>query len=416
MCSDKATISEVISGMLNEARRLGFSESSLWKSWIPMTNSVEAYYRRRGLCTYSSEITDQYLRLHEKRYKAGEISYSTIQCFRQIVRRIHEYYITGTLRTAGNTRKSHYYISPENAHLVDSFIAEHGYGENTCNDVAWAVKRYLFYFEKLGHSSLATVTVEDVRQYILKTTSEMKLNSLYDVFLYLRHFHIYLKEHNYPAPDCTALFSHKVQREKRVQGYVTDEELEKILSVIDTESEKGKRDYALILLAATTGLRACDIIRLKLENVNWRRGEIAIVQNKTGNKVYLPLLSGVGTALQDYILHARPSISAQEIFLTTMGVRGPIADAVAIGDMFKNYETKAGVARHPFDGKGFHGLRRRLAKKLLTAGTPTTTIAQILGHTDVDSTENYLSLDTENLRECALDFSIIPLMGGVFCE
>ena len=137
---------------------------------------------------------------------------------------------------------------------------------------------------------------------------------------------IYLKENGCAAPDCAELFSHKVQRERHIQGYVTDEELEKILNVIDTGTERGKRDYAIILLAATTGLRACDIIRLKLTDVDWRRGEITVVQDKTGNKVYLPILRDVGMALQDYILHARPSIPVPELFLTSRSIRGPIVD------------------------------------------------------------------------------------------
>ena len=416
MDSNTVTISELISGMLNEARRLGLSETTIWRGWGPPANSVATYYREKGLCKYSSDVTEEYLMLYEHRYESGEISYSTLREVRQIIKRINEYYITGTLRATENMRRSHCFVSPANEHLIDTFIAEHGYGKNTCNDAAWIVKHYLYHFEQLGHPSLATVTVDDVQQYILKISSELKLNSLYDVFLYLRHFHIYLKENGYTAPDCAELFSHKVQREKRIQGYVTDEELEKILSVIDTESERGKRDYAIILLAASTGLRACDIIRLKLTDIDWRRGEFTIIQDKTDKKVYLPILNDVGAALQDYVLHARPSISASELFLTSRGIRGPIVDATAIGDMFRNYEVKAGIIQHSFDGKGFHGLRRRLAKKLLVSGTPTMTIAQILGHAKVKSTEKYLSLDIENLRECALDFSVIPLEGGMFCE
>lgn len=416
MESNTVTISELISGMLSEARRLGMSETTIWQDWTPRANAVVNFYRKRGLCAYSSEVTEEYLRSCEQRYEAGELSYSTIFQVRKIVRRIHEYYVTGTLRKDVNTRGSRYLLCPENEHLLDVFITERGYGKNTCDDVAWAVKHYLHYCESLGHFSLATVTVEDVQQYILKTASEMKLSSLRNVFLYLRHFHIYLKENGYDAPDCVELFSHKVYQEKHVQGYVTDEELEKILGVIDTKSERGKRDYAIILLAANTGIRACDIIRLKLTDVDWRRGEIAFVQDKTENKVCLPILHDVGVALQDYILHARPSIPVPELFLTARDIRGPIVDAMAIGDMFRKYEAKAGIARQPFDGKGFHGLRRRLAKKLLVSGSPTTMIAQILGHTEVNSTEKYLSLDTENLRECALDFSVIPLEGGMLRE
>lgn len=92
-----------------------------------------------------------------------------------------------------------------------------------------------------------------------------------------------------------------------------------------------------------------------------------------------------------------------------MAPKTAISDAVCIGSMFQQYQKKAGIARHAFDGKGFHGLRRRLAKKLLVTGTPLTTIAQILGHDDLKSSRQYLSLDTGNLKECALDFRGIPL-------
>ena len=77
--------------------------------------------------------------------------------------------------------------------------------------------------------------------------------------------------------------------------------------------------------------------------------------------------------------------------------------------MFKRYQRRAGITRQALDGKGFHGLRRRLAKKLLVSGTPTTSIAQILGHDDVYSVRQYLSLDTSNLKECALDLSGISV-------
>ena len=122
---------------------------------------MAVYYRKRGLCVYSSEVTEEYLKLREKRYEAEELAYSTLHQIRQILRRIHEYYVTGTFRKTGNMWGSRYPLSPENAHLVDIFITERGYGKNTCNDVAWVVKHYLHYFEMDGHASLATVTVED---------------------------------------------------------------------------------------------------------------------------------------------------------------------------------------------------------------------------------------------------------------
>ena len=130
---------------------------------------------------------------------------------------------------------------------------------------------------------------------------------------------------------------------------------------------------------------------------------------KTGRTVYVPLVKQTGAALQDYILNARPASDCPEVFLRAVAPKTAIANAVCIGSMFQQYQKKAGIARHAFDGKGFHGLRRRLAKKLLVTGTPLTTIAQILGHDDLKSSRQYLSLDTGNLKECALDFRGIPL-------
>lgn len=100
----------------------------------------------------------------------------------------------------------------------------------------WAVRKYLSYFEKRGHETLSTVTMDEVQQFIFRVAAEVKTSTMYDLFLYLRHFHVFLKETETRAPECTKLFSHSVYREMPIQGHVTDEELERILSVIDTST------------------------------------------------------------------------------------------------------------------------------------------------------------------------------------
>ena len=76
--------------------------------------------------------------------------------------------------------------------------------------------------------------------------------------------------------------------------------------------------------------------------------------------------------------------------------------------MFKDYERRAGIERQPFDGKGVHGLRRRLAKKLLVSESSLAMVAQVLGQEDMRSALQYLALDNDNLKECALSFRGIP--------
>ena len=77
--------------------------------------------------------------------------------------------------------------------------------------------------------------------------------------------------------------------------------------------------------------------------------------------------------------------------------------------LFDRYCKKAGIERKPFDGKGFHGLRRRLGKNLLVSGSSVAVVSQVLGHQNTETAKHYLSLDSENLKECALDFSGIPV-------
>lgn len=403
------TIGELMAQMAAEAKRLGYSEVSIWRDWMPRAWIVSKYYREQGLCMYDPAVTDAFYQEVARRREAGEVSWNYLKNMRQITKRLNEFYLTGTLRTDTTLQGTKYVLSSNNERLVDLFVAHQRYGPNTQDDAVWAVRKYLCHFERLGHETLATVTIDDVQRFILKVATEVKTSTLHDLFLYLRHFHSFLKEIDEDAPDGVGLFSHRVYREMPIQGYVSDEELERILNVVDTSTEVGKRNRAIILLGATTGLRACDIIHLKLTDIDWRKGEIRVEQKKTDQAVRLPLVDEAGAAIQDYILNARPKNHCSELFLRCAAPKTAIEDASSIGTMFKDYERRAGVERQPFDGKGFHGLRRRLAKKLLVSGSSLAMVAQVLGQEDVQSALQYLALDTGNLKECALSFRGIPV-------
>ena len=95
---------------------------------------------------------------------------------------------------------------------------------------------------------------------------------------------------------------------------MSDEDLICILNAIDTSTPKGKRNKAIILLGAATGMRAADIVSLKLSNIDWRNGIITLNQTKTGKCVRIPLTELVALALQDYILNARRECEFEEVF------------------------------------------------------------------------------------------------------
>ena len=405
----QVTINEFVVKFIDEMRRTGYVEEGIYREHYRIVRRFARYYELSNTLYYSIETTTEYLNLMKERENRGEIGSGMLKRIRIMAQKMNEYFITGHLSLRGTKRGTVYRISAENERLIDCFISWKKYGTNTCDDVRWVVRKYLYYLEQLGHVTLENVTIDEVRTFILDTAMDVKASSLHNILLYLKHFHIFLKETEIPSPDCIGLFSYKVYRDMPVQSYVTDEELNKIFSVIDRATVMGKRDYAMILLSATTGMRAVDIIHLKLTDIDWRKGEIRIIQKKTKHEAILPLVKTAADALEDYILNGRPDSEYTEIFLRISPPYYAIQDASSIGDMFRRYQKKAGITRQALDGKGFHGLRRRLAKKLLVSGTPPTSIAQILGHDDIYSVRQYLSLDTANLKEYALDLGGIPI-------
>lgn len=238
-------------------------------------------------------------------------------------------------------------------------------------------------------------------------------SSLRDIQCYIRQFYSFLQEQNVKVPDCFNLLSYRVPLQHKVKDYITNDELDKILAQIDTNTALGKRNMAIILLAASTGLRSADIVRLKLSSIDWEQGKIYLVQSKTNGDVHLPLTADAGNAIKSYILSGRQASNHSEIFLSSVAPFMPMA-SVSVRTMFDKYLRKAGISRSPFDGKTFHGLRRRMGHNLLNSGCSINTIAQILGHRNTASTEKYLSLDYDRLKLCALDFKHIKVVGGVF--
>lgn len=409
MAKKTFTVTEMFSDIMELLEQTGYAKHTLWGNMYGALKSVVSFYQEKGADDYDTEITNEFLQAVEKRYREGGISRDYYNAQKRAAKKFQVFYETGTLTWECTKRKSKYQLNEEYNRLLDTFLSSRDFHENTKWDFAWAVRRYLSFFQEKGLTSLDKVTVNDARAFIIHAATSMSSGSLHNLLCYVRQFHIHLRDAGENAPDCISLFSYRVPREMPVRGYVTDDELAAIMEQIDTSTNTGKRDKAIISLGATTGLRAIDIVKLKLTDIDWLRGEIHVIQSKTEGVLYLPLLPETGEAIKDYILNARPKTDVQEIFLRKKAPFISMSSGVAIGYLFDSYSKKAGIERSPFDGKGFHGLRRRLARNMLTSGTPVTTIAQVLGHTNIQATKQYLSLDSQNLKECALDFTGISL-------
>ena len=194
----------------------------------------------------------------------------------------------------------------------------------------------------------------------------------------------------------------RVPRDATIPSVWDQELLVRLLGAVDRSSPKGKRDYAILLLACRLGLRAGDIRTLKLDDLRWEDSTIEITQAKTCTPLTLPLTNEVGEALIDYLKSGRPQTTHREVFLKVKPPFDPFTGN-NLHHIVTYWRLLSGITFRSSQKRGIHSLRHTLATRLLEKGTPLTTIAEILGHTSLESTRIYAKADVEALRGVALD-------------
>ena len=177
-----------------------------------------------------------------------------------------------------------------------------------------------------------------------------------------------------------------------------------------TRSDKtptGLRDHAILTLLSAYGLRAGEVVRLRLDDIDWRADRLRIRQSKTGVESFLPLVPTVGEALLKYLRHGRPQTDVREVFLRVRAPHGAFPWGGSLHAIIHRRIQQAGIqvkGRH-----GAHAFRFARAGSLLNAAVPLKSIGDLLGHRSAESTHIYLRLDTDDLRAISVD---LPGKGG----
>ncbi|HSC07264.1 MAG TPA: site-specific integrase [Steroidobacteraceae bacterium] len=195
----------------------------------------------------------------------------------------------------------------------------------------------------------------------------------------------------------------RVPRDAAIPSVWDPELVASLLKVVDRSSPRGKRDYAILLLAYRLGLRSGDIRALTLDDLNWEAATIEITQSKTLAPLCLPLTEEVGEALIDYLKCGRPYTSRREVFLKLRQPFVPFSENNHLYNIITYWRELAGIHFRTDQRHGLHSLRHTLATQLLREQTPFHVISEILGHASTTSTLIYAKADVEALRGAALD-------------
>lgn len=236
----------------------------------------------------------------------------------------------------------------------------------------------------------------------------------------IRNFLRYLYDEGKTLKDLSLIVpKDNYKKQPHLPSIYTKDEVRIIMQSIDRSMPTGKRDYAMLMLAVRLGLRASDISGLQFGHLLWSQNTISFQQTKTKELLELPLPADVGESIIDYIKYARPSSNDRHVFLEKFFPHNPIPSKTVsktAARVILDSGVMVGERKH-----GSHALRHTMASLLLEQKTALPIISELLGHSSIQTSMCYLRIDTESLRQCALEIPPIPdafytQKGGAFYE
>ena len=410
---DKTYLPDLIAGLEQELLRLGYTKGSMTfyrRRW----NQLMAYAEDRSECYYTEQLGMDFLK---------EFFGVTQEDFSRTLPQAETQEIR-VIRMVGDFQLHHAVLRRYLKHkeilttpfFVDirsrfqSSCEKKGYSQVTTEHYVKQSSYLMDYLAAQGMNDFTAVTLDTVNAYI-RTLAGFSYKTVEQHICSLRAFFRFLYQEGIMPDDLAAKMPMvKARKQTAIPSVWTHEELKQLVGAIGRESPKGRRDYAIILIACRLGLRCTDIKNLCFENFNWTEKKICFTQSKTGQPMELPLVPDVGWAVIDYLKYGRPKVDSSRIFVRHMAPFLPFAEGDHLDQLIKAYMVKAHI---PMRGKhrGMHSLRHTMASVLLEKDTPLPVISDIIGHLDTNSTAVYLKVDMERLAECPLDFEEVIRLG-----
>jgi site-specific recombinase XerD len=256
--------------------------------------------------------------------------------------------------------------------------------------------------DRANADTLRNLSVPEIDRYVAWRMPGLRRATRHGICISMRSFLRYLHAESWIGRDLSRLVSGPpVYAFAEIPRAFTKEQVQSLLDAARADRRpSGVRDYAILMLLATYGIRAGEVLRLRLEDIDWRENQLRIRRSKTAIESNLPLVGPVGNAILGYLKHARPKTHFREVFLRIRAPHEPLRH----GALFTiiGYRLKqAGIEVR--GRRGAHAFRFARAASLLQASVPVKTIGDLLGHQSAESTGIYLRLAVDDLRAISLD-------------
>lgn len=399
---EKLHLREHIDHVIQCTKELGLSQSTVGH-YVRHYEAVFLYCTENGIDAFTYQQADDFIKT---KYGTDPQSWTaSAKDARKAAYTIARYFEDGKFSWKVTTFTTNDPASEEYKGLMADFKQELSkrLSPGTVRPEMIIIRQFLCFLEQAGVPDALSITSGNVLDFVRQEAPNHK-GSMPKFLRTLRNFVRFLRAKGIVDLDADRFLGTAGRCRQKVLPCFTDDELRSVFSQIDRTTDKGRRDYAIFLLAMRTGMRASDISELKLTDISWTERTIQVVQKKTKVSLLLPLPIDVGNAIADYILHSRPRLDSPYVFLRILHpVSGIPVNPTLFNVALREYVEAAGIARTGWDGKSFHALRRTAGTKMVVSGVPISTVSQILGHGNMESSKRYIALDTERLRECCLD-------------
>jgi integrase/recombinase XerD len=294
--------------------------------------------------------------------------------------------------------------TPPHAEIVETYATFLREYRGLCDGRICHIRRHCLglidFAGRMGCVRLQDVRPEIIRGFIRQEGQRCSRLSLQTQCSALRGFLSYLYRQRLVSTNwATAVMSPRVYADESYPRYMTQDQVDRTLSVIDRTSTQGRRDYAMLLLLATYGIRGIELCRLRLDDIDWRQDRLKVRRRKAGNNTTYPLAASVGNAVVDYLRRGRPRSDSPHVFLSVLPPFGPITTTQTLVHLVCKYAKRAGIS---VERPGTHTFRYSCAQRLLEGEYPLKNIGDYLGHTHPDSTRHYMKIATDQLREVAM--------------
>jgi integrase len=385
--------------------QLGYGRVSL-KHFGHAWSTLAQFAADRGGASLSVELTEAFLLHCGVGSSAPEApAVSGQQHLIKAMRYLLEFQQHGCIRRRPSVTSVH--LPDALSHILEAFVRfcteERGIRPRSMRGRRRYVAAFLMYLASRGVPDVRCIDVETVSGFVT-SLCHLIPRTLATVVSDLRSFLRYLAmEGMVPASLVEGIPRLRVRQDERIPDVWRAEDVAAVLAAIDRGSPVGKRDYAIVLLAARLGMRVGDIRDLRLEDLRWDEARIERPQAKTGIPVVLPLTDEIGEALIAYLRNGRPTTTRREVFLRHLAPFEPFGLNDNLYHIVTTYRRRAGIKLSKRSHKGLHSLRHTVATRLLEAGVALETISGVMGHRSPETTRLYTKVDLAVLRSTALD-------------